>query len=402
MNAALAPKQGSDPTPSSDVTLSGAFAVVLGLAALVGVGWWLTRPPPPPPTEAPRHPFVVPVTTVPVALGDVVEAVLLVGDVLAPERARVAFERPGRLVDLPIRLGQIVKRGDLLARLDDAVVAQEVRAAEAALEQAKTMAELAQRDVKRLRELRDVDVSAAALDRAEAGERNEAARVAQLEADLALQQARRAQGVLSAPFDAQVTARAVALGDYVAAGDLCCELLPLLEREVVLELPAALVGAVAPGAPVELRSDALPGRVVAGKLASLLPSADARGRTFRAVIWIDAANDPERLLQPGLFVRATLERRAARQARVVPVDALIDGPQGTVVVRFDPGSAGKPGGATFVPVTVLARDAERVAVAPVDAAALDVGAAVVLTGKENVYPGALVQPAQPEAPAGAR
>lgn len=373
-----------------DATASGLFAVLLGLAAIGGVGWWLTRPPALPAPPPPRPPFVVPVTTVALVRGDVVEYAELVGDVLAPERARVAFERAGRLAELPIALGQVVRHGDLLARLDDTVMAQEVRAAEAALEQARTMAELAERDVKRLRDLRDVDVSAATLDRIEASARNEAARVRQLEADLSLQQARLAQGRLTAPFDAQVTSRPTAPGDFVAAGDLCCELLPLVQREVVLELPAALVGEVRAGAPVELSSDAHPGHVLAAPLTALLPSADPRGRTFRAIVRVDSGDADRDWLQPGLYVRARIERRAARGAFVVPVDTLIERPDATLLVRFDPGPPGQPGGATFVPVTVAARDGRQAAVAPVDPAALGDGAPIVLIGKENVRPGALV------------
>jgi RND family efflux transporter MFP subunit len=375
----------------ADATASGVFAVLLGIASIVGVGWWLTRAPAPPPPPPAHPPFVVPVTTVPLARGDVVEFAELVGDVLAPERARVAFERAGRLAELPIVLGQVVRRGDLLARLDDEVMAHEVRAAEAALEQARTMAALAERDVARLRDLRDVDVSAAALDRAEAGARNEAAKVRQLEADLALQQARRRQGRLTAPFDAQVTSRPTAPGDYVAAGDLCCELLPLLQREVVLELPAALVGEVRVGASAEIHSDAHPERQLTAPLAALLPAVDPRGRTFRAIVRAEVGAAELDWLQPGLYVRARIERRAARGALVVPVDALLERRDGMQVVRFDPGETGKPGGAAFVPVTVQARDARHAAIAPAGSERLDEGAAIVLIGKENVRPGALVQ-----------
>ncbi|MSR48355.1 MAG: efflux RND transporter periplasmic adaptor subunit [Planctomycetes bacterium] len=386
MESRTAPSRGADESAAS-----GLFALLVGIAAVVGVGGWMLRAPPPPAEEPQRPPFVVPVSIVAVELGDVVEQVELVGDVLAPERARVAFERPGRLRELAIRLGQVVRSGDVLARLDDEVMEQQVRASAAALDQARAMSDLAQRDVKRLKELRDVGVAAAVLDRAESVARNEGARVRQLEADLALEQARLAQGVLTAPFDAQVTARPAALGDYVAAGDLCCELLPLDEREIVLELPAALVGALAPGAPLLLTSDALPGLRVATKLASLLPATDPRGRTFRAVAWVGVKEDPDRKLQPGMFVRARVERRAARQARVVPVDALLERPDAVLLVRYDRGADGKPGSGVLVPVAILARDADRAAIAPLAEARLEAGDSIVLTGKENVYPGALVQ-----------
>ena len=132
-----------------------------------------------------------------------------------------------------------------------------------------------------------------------------------MEAALALQRARLAQGELLAPFAAIVTARAVALGDYVAAGDVCCELLSLELREIVLEIPSTIVGSLRASASVTLSSDALPGFKLTAPLAAVLPSGDARARTFRGVVRVSAADDPERRLEPGLFVRAHVTLREA-------------------------------------------------------------------------------------------
>jgi len=377
---------------------SGLLSVLVGLVAVVVVAWWMTRPPPPPPLEQAKPPFIVPVTLVALERGDVAEEVELVGDVAAPERARLAFERAGRLKELPIRLGDVVKRGDPLAWLDDTVMEQEVRSAEASLAQARTMADLAQRDAKRLHELEGVDVSKAALDRADSQAANERAKVAQMEADLALRRAQLAQGRLAAPFDAVVTARPVALGDYMDAGDVCCELLSLEEREAWLEIPSTLVGLLAPGAPVTLTSDALPGFSLAATLAAVLPGGNERARTFRGVVRVAAAADPQRRLQPGLFVRARATVREAKQALVAPADAVIESPEGArVAIAVAPAQEGKPPTAAFVPVAVLARTERKVAIAPTGDATLAADASVILTGKENVYPGALILPAAPPA-----
>ncbi len=334
---------------------------------------------------------MVPVTVVPVVRGDVAEAVDLIGDVAAPERARLAFERAGRLSELAIRLGDVVKKGDVLARLDDAVMHEEIRAADAALAQSRTMAELAARDAARARELKDVDQSAASLDRVDAVAMSEAALVAQMEADLALKHARLTQGTLLAPFNAVVTARPVALGDYVAAGDVCCELLSLERREILLEIPSAVVGALEPGAAVVLTSDALPGFELAANLSAILPSAEPRARTFQGVVRIDATTDSAHRLQPGLFIRARTLLHAAKQARVVPIDALLEGPDGVRLAMVVPAKApGEPPTAAFVAVTVLARDALHAAVSPAGDAHLEAGDAVILIGKENVTAGALL------------
>lgn len=383
------------PTDSAGQKLSSLFSLLTGFVVVGVVIWWMQRPPAPPPAPPPHPPFVVPVTTVAVQGGDVAESVVLVGDVAAPERAGLAFERPGRLRELSVRLGDEVKAGSVLARLDDTVIEEEVRAAEATLAQARVMAELAARDATRAEELGE-EVSKAALDRAESEAKNAAARVAQMEADLALKRALLAQGTLVAPFDAQVTARPLTVGDYVAAGDLCCELLSLERREVLLEVPASIAGAVAVGARVVLTSDELIGFALDVPLVAILPSARARARTFQGVVRVAAADDPDHRLQPGLFVRARLVLREAKGARVVPVDALLEGPEGTRLALAVPTGAQSPPQAVLIAVEVVARDADRAAVVPLGDAKLAVGDLVILTGKENVFPGATVLPAAPQ------
>jgi RND family efflux transporter MFP subunit len=372
---------------ASTRNFSGFLALVVGVGAAGGAIWWLNRPEEIPPAGSRMPPFVVPVTTVAVELGDVVETVELIGDVVAPERARGAFERAGRIRELPIRVGDLVKAGAVLARLDDRVMEESVKAADASLSQAREMSDLARRDAQRAHELRDVDMSEAAIDRADAVARNEAAKVEQMEADLALARARLAQGELLAPFDAVVTERPVALGSYVAAGDACCELLSLERREIRLELPPGVAGRVSAGAEVTLTGDALPGFEARSELFTVLPSAQVRERSFIGVVRLGSDEDPERRLQPGMFVRARVALRAAHGAPTVPVDAVLDGEGGARLAVVAPGETPT---AAFVPVVVLARDGERAAVQAADGASLAVGDAVILAGKENVYPGALL------------
>jgi RND family efflux transporter MFP subunit len=375
---------------SESRTTSGLLSLLVGVAAVVTVGGWMLRPRTPEKAEKPNPAYVVPVTTVPVEVGDVAEEIELVGDVLAPERAKLAFERDGRIRDLPIRLGDAVKAGSVLARLDDSVMEEEVRASEATLAQAREMAALAVRDADRLRRIQDVGATEAEIDRAEARARNEAAKVSQMEADLALVRARLRQGVLVAPFDAIVTARPVALGSYVAAGDPCCELLALERREVVLELPPHAAASARPGAAIKLKSDALPGFEVAATLHSVLPSEEIRARSFAGVVRLESRDDPQFLLRPGMFVRARLELRAARGALTVPVDCVLEDDQGARLAVVVPGESPTAG---FVPVDVLARDAARAAVQPANGAVLAAGDAVIFAGREAVFPGVAIRPA---------
>jgi membrane fusion protein (multidrug efflux system) len=116
----------------------------------------------------------------------------------------------------------------------------------------------------------------------------------------------------------------------------------------------------------------------------VLPSQEEHARVFTGVVRLGADDDPERRLQPGMFVRASVELRAARGALTVPVDSLIEGPDGFHVFVVLPG---EPPTAGIVPVRVLARDERRAAVEVAGDVPLAIGDAVVLVGKENLAPG---------------
>ena len=382
---------------SSNSTASGTLALVVGLAAVAGVTLWMFRDPPPPaPPGAPPQ-FRIPVTVVHPEIGNVTERVTVTGEVRAPDRAQIAFERAGRLLELNARLGDRVETGAVLARLDDRVMEQQVKASEASLAQGREMAALAKRDAERLEKLEDV-TSDAAVDRARAVERNEAARVVQLEADLALERTRLQQGLLLAPFDAIVTARAVSLGSYVEAGESCFELLSLEQREVLLELPPRVAMQLQPGSRVTLESDELPGMTLECALTTVLPATDPRARVFTGVVRIGPGDDPGQRLVPGMFVRASASLRSVEGALTVPIDCLAEDGGGARIVVVQPGETPT---AAFVAVRVLARDAERAAIEPLGDARLGAADSVVLVGRENAAPGlplALPQEARGGAP----
>jgi RND family efflux transporter MFP subunit len=369
---------------STSSKASGTLALVVGLAAVVGVTLWMLRDPAPeaPPGAPPQ--FRIPVTVVNPQVATVTEQVTVTGEVRAPDRAQIAFERGGRVLELNARLGDRVQAGAVLARLDDRVMEQQVKASEASLVQAREMAALAERDADRLEKIEGVVASDAEVDRARAVERNEAARVLQLEADLALERTRLEQGVLLAPYDAVVTGRPVSLGSYVEAGEACFELLSLESREILLELPPRVAMQLQQGSTVTIESDELPGVALECALTTILPATDPRARVFTGVVRIEPGDDPEHRFVPGLFVRASANLRSVEGELTVPIDCLAEDGGGARIVVVQPGETPT---AAFVAVRVLARDAERAAIEPLGDALLGVEDSVVLVGKENVAPG---------------
>ena len=105
------------------------------------------------------------------------------------------------------------------------------------------------------------------------------------------------------------------------------------------------------GDPVQVRSDALPGKVYLGKVAAVYPAATTGTRTFSLRVNIP---NPRNELRPGMFARGALLTEEHRNVVLVPVTALVraqperPGRQheqhGDRVGRHDPAAAAGAGG----------------------------------------------------------
>ena len=142
-----------------------------------------------------------------------------VGRVEARRRAQVGFELGGELAAVAVDEGDRVESGAVLARLDTARLEARRAEARAALEQARSASEFAERSRERNEVAADFDgVSAQELDLAVDRANAAAAGLAAAEARLATVEVDLSKSSLRAPFDAVVVRRRFDEGQIVAAG----------------------------------------------------------------------------------------------------------------------------------------------------------------------------------------
>jgi HlyD family secretion protein len=246
------------------------------------------------------------------------------GYVVAQRRAAVASKATGRLVELRVREGSVVKQGDILARLDDADVqaalnqaSAGVRQAEAAiglsdanarqaqagLRQAQTTLALAQSELTRTQSLvAQQFLSPQALEAAQSRAESAQAGVAAAEAALAQTQAGRAQAqssvavaqaavrgqkvnedftLIRAPFDGVVLVKNANVGDIItpfssAAGSqgAVVTMADMSTLEVEADVSEANVGKLKEGQPVEISLDAFGEQRWRGQVARIVPTVD--------------------------------------------------------------------------------------------------------------------------------
>ncbi|NBD12970.1 efflux RND transporter periplasmic adaptor subunit [Corallococcus sp. c25j21] len=241
---------------------------------------------------------------------------------VAASDVSMAFRQAGRLEQLRVRVGERVKKEQVLASLDVQEARQELKVAQAqslAQQAEHRKAELRQRqarvELKRV-EVLGAQVSGAELDDARLSEELASVEVSITSARMAEQSARvellsiRLKNMeLRAPFDGQVAALPVPVGGQVAEGQTVIRLLLQEERfRVRFAVPEPVARQLQPGARVEVRD----------------PGAATGGWAFVDWVWpeVDIASR-----QVFIEASAPLSGGAGATLRVgMPVQLIIDKP----------------------------------------------------------------------------
>ena len=266
-----------------------------------------------------------------------------------------------RILEIKVRSGDVVKRGDVLAILDakdlSAVVSQgqeqlravtaSVGAADEQVKSAKAALDLATKEMERTRALfeknalakRDYDQSIAAFRQAEAGmqqaiQQRVAASAQAAAAGQGIKQAEVGLGYATvvSPIDAIVAERLADPGDL---GNPANVMLRLFDpATLLLEVPVreSLVQEVAIGSQVSYSVPSL-GRTFEGTVREIVPSVDPRTRTFLVKVCIDKSEG----LMPGMFGTIRVPLKSEKKVIIVPESAIIKTGQLESVVEVEGG-----------------------------------------------------------------
>ena len=337
-----------------------ASALVLGLAACGSAE-------PPQPAAAPRGELEATVVEVrDVALTYTAEAV-----VEAVRQSTVSAQIAGRIVELRFDVGDFVKKGEVIARIDERAATQALAASEAQVRQAEAALRNARAEFERSKQLvAQKFLSQAALDRAEAEYKAAQARVTALLAGAGQAQTERSFATIVAPYSGLVSARHVELGEMATPGKPLMTGFDPGTLRVTATVPQAQVAAIQAGAKarVEVPSSA---KWVEATQLTVIPSADPRTHTTQVRLGLPA---DVRGIYPGIYARAHfVTGRAA--ALLVPRAAVLQRSELTAVYVIPESGApqlrqirlGTAGDERAVEVLAGLRAGERVAIDPVKA-----------------------------------
>jgi len=214
------------------------------------------------------------------------------GDVRPRYESQLGFRVGGKIVERKVDVGAVVKRGDVLMRLDP----QDLRLAEsqarATLRAAETERDLARADYKRHVDLRAQNfVSQAVLDAKQSALKAAQANVDAARAGLRGQSNQSNYASLAADADGVVIAIEAEVGQVVQPGTPVVRVARAGEKEVVIGIPEDKVGQLQPSGAVTVRLWADTDATIPGKIREISPMADAASRTYTVKVAIPDTPD---------------------------------------------------------------------------------------------------------------
>lgn len=306
-------------------------AVVLSsmaLSAVLLVACSKEEPAPPP---APRTVRVVRVEVNP--LGATGQAS---GTIQSRYNANVGFLVSGRLIERPVDVGTLVKKGDILARLDPSDYQNKLTAAQSDVTAAQSVVAQAAPQELRLRNLLKQGFSTQAnYDMALRNLNTAQASLQQAQANLQLAQNQLAYTTLKADSDGVISQTGADPGQVVNAGQMIVILSQLSAREAVFAVGEQAVARLPRDIVVHVSLQSDPTITAEGHIREISPTADPITGTY--ALRVSLADPPEAMRLGALVVGSV--QMAGQNVAVIPTSALLQTANQPAVWVVDPAAS---------------------------------------------------------------
>lgn len=251
-----------------------------------------------------------PVTTATATKTSWESALTSVGSLAAVQGVTVSAEVAGKIVRIAFQAGAKVKAGQLLVQQDVASERAQLRAATVRLSLAETNLARAKKLLERHA------LSAAEYDDASAREQ-------QAKADADNIRAIIDKKTVRAPFAGRLGIRLVNLGQVVSAGEPIVSLQSIDPMYVNFLLPQQYLDQLQQGLQVRIKTNALPGEIVEGKITAINPQVDSATRNVEVQATIP---NPKERLRPGMFADVTVVLPTTEDVLAIPATAVLYAP----------------------------------------------------------------------------
>ncbi|MEW5982181.1 MAG: efflux RND transporter periplasmic adaptor subunit [Acidobacteriota bacterium] len=266
----------------------------------------------------------------------VADRVTVVGSLIGAVSVDVVPKVSGRLESVQVRLGDRVGRGQLLAKLEDREIQEQVHQAEASFDVSKASLRQREADLKfaqtalqrsqnlAARDLvsrQTLDDAQARVEAAQAQVDLSSAQLGQSKARLEELQINLANTRVLSPVDGFVGSRRVDPGAFVGPNSPVVSVVDISLVRLIANLVERDLKRVGTGMAAEVQVDAYPGEVFQGRVARIAPVLDPATRTAQMEVEVP---NPAARLKPGMYARVRFTVAESPNALIVPRNAIID------------------------------------------------------------------------------
>ena len=272
-----------------------------------------------PVADAPRE-----VVVLPAQADGGAQTLTLPGEVQSRFVTPMSFRVAGQVIERRVHLGDTVRKGDIVARLDPADAEHNAASAEADLNSAREHFSAAEKQLQRdTQQARDQLISALQLEQTQDAYAAAKAQLKSAEARAAVAGNQRNYTRLIADHDGVISAEQANTGEVLAAGQPVFSLAWSGATDVTTEVSESQVAKIRVGAPATVKLTAMPDTKLNGRVREVSPAADPQSRTYRVKVTLETQDPALRLGMSGEVAINTAQKEAAATAStIIPATAL--------------------------------------------------------------------------------
>jgi len=257
------------------------------------------------------------------------------GRARAAQEVNLSFRVSGPLIEFPVKVGESVKEGDLIARIDPTDFESRVKTMRGKLSQGIAARDVAAAEFKRAADIRKKNsdlISASEFDKRQGDRDNTQAQLLALESGLKLAEDDLAYTFLTAPFDGVIAATYVENFENVVAKRPIARVLDTDRIEVVIDIPERYIIYAPFVVSATVSFEALAGIALEAKVEEIGNEASAVTRTYPVTLIMDQPEGVE--IKPGMAANVKLVGKLPEQAREVGMSIPAQAIERKTLTRF--------------------------------------------------------------------
>ncbi|MDE2430057.1 MAG: efflux RND transporter periplasmic adaptor subunit [Burkholderiales bacterium] len=245
---------------------------------------------------------------------------VVTGSIQPERKADLRAEVPAVVTQVLKENGDVVKRGDVLVKLDETAIRDNLNSAEDNARNAALALDQANRALQRLKTLRSAGMtSMQALDDAEVRRNSAQSELSASRARAVVARQQMQRTVVRAPFDGVISERKVSAGDTASVGKELVKVIDPTSMRFAGRVSADKIAMVKVGQPVSFRINGYTGQDFHGKVTRVDPAANDVTRQVEVLVAFDDSKQPR---VAGLYAEGHIEA-ATVSALMLPEASLV-------------------------------------------------------------------------------